>query len=46
MSAANAVIGTGAVWRIGYGVLALLGVYLTVVGWRPAATTGARTRAG
>ena len=36
MSAANAVIGTGAVWRIAYLALAVLGLYLTVVGWRPA----------
>ncbi len=35
MSAANAVLGTGVSWRIGYVALALLGLYLTVVGWRP-----------
>ena len=35
MSAANAVIGAGPVWRIGYIGLALVGIYLTVVGWRP-----------
>lgn len=34
ISAANAVIGTGPVWRIGYALLGLLGLYLTVVGWR------------
>lgn len=37
MSAANAVIGTGALWRIAYLGLALIGLYLTVVGWRPVA---------
>ena len=36
MSAANAVIGTGPVWRIAYGLLVVLGLYLTVVGWRSA----------
>ena len=35
MSAANAVIGTGAMWRIAYLALAVLGLYLTVAGWRP-----------
>ena len=34
-SAANAVIGTGSVWRIGYVGFALVGLYLTWVGWRP-----------
>lgn len=43
MSAANAVIGTGAIWRVTYAILALLGLYLTVVGWRPA---GAEVRSG
>lgn len=36
MTAANAVIGTGMVWRIGYIGLALVGIYLTFVGWGPA----------
>ncbi len=36
MAAANAVIGAGLVWRIGYTGLALAGLYLTWVGWRPA----------
>lgn len=36
MAAANAVIGAGLVWRIGYAALALVGLYLTWVGWRPA----------
>lgn len=45
MSAANAVIGTGTVWRVGYAALALLGLYLTVVGWRPAAQPS-RSRVG
>lgn len=36
MSAANAVIGSGAIWRVGYLALALIGLYLTVCGWRPA----------
>ena len=35
ISAANAVIGTGAVWRIGYVGVACLGLYLTWAGWRP-----------
>lgn len=35
MSAADAVIGSGMIWRIGYVALALVGLYLTVVGWRP-----------
>jgi len=35
MTAANAVIGTNAVWRIGYLLLALVGLYLSYVGWRP-----------
>lgn len=35
MTAANAVIGTNAVWRIGYVLLALVGLYLSYVGWRP-----------
>lgn len=39
MSAANAVIGTGAVWRITYLVLALVGLYLTVIGWRPVSSS-------
>ncbi|MFM9033697.1 MAG: hypothetical protein ACKOQ4_05335 [Mycobacterium sp.] len=43
MSAANAVIGTGAIWRVAYAILALLGLYLTVVGWRPG---GAEVRSG
>lgn len=34
MSAANAVIGTGAVWRVTYAILTLIGIYLTAVGWR------------
>lgn len=33
MSAANAVIGSGVIWRIGYVGLALVGLYLTAVGW-------------
>lgn len=37
MAAANAVIGVGLVWRIGYIGLALAGLYLTWVGWRPTA---------
>lgn len=45
MSAANAVIGTGAVWRVAYLGLALMGLYLTVVGWRPVAHR-ALSRAG
>lgn len=36
MSTANAVIGSGAAWRIAYLALAALGLYLTIVGWRPA----------
>lgn len=35
VSAANAVIGAGPVWRIGYIGLGLVGIYLTVVGWLP-----------
>ena len=35
LSAANALIGTSAAWRIAYLALAILGLYLTVVGWRP-----------
>ena len=35
ISAANAVIGTGVVWRIGYVGVACLGLYLTWSGWRP-----------
>lgn len=36
MAAANAVIGAGLAWRIGYVGLALVGLYLTAVGWWPA----------
>lgn len=36
MTAANAVIGANLAWRIGYVVLALVGLYLTYVGWSPA----------
>jgi len=36
MTAANAVIGANLAWRIGYVALALIGLYLTYVGWRPA----------
>lgn len=36
MSAANAVIGTGVAWRVGYAILALIGLYLTCIGWSPA----------
>jgi len=49
-SAVDAVIGTGALWRIGYAGLALIGVYLAWVGWRPsdtgdyAAELGARVK--
>ncbi len=35
ISAANAVIGTGAVWRIGYVGVACLGLYLSWAGWWP-----------
>lgn len=35
VSAADAVLGAGPAWRIGFVGLALLGLYLTVVGWRP-----------
>lgn len=35
MAAANAVIGAGLVWRIGYVCMALAGLYLTAVGWWP-----------
>ncbi|MCB1265806.1 MAG: hypothetical protein KDB56_14740 [Mycobacterium sp.] len=34
VSAANAVIGTGVVWQIGYVGVACLGLYLTWAGWR------------
>lgn len=40
ISAANAVIGTGAVWRIGYIGVACLGLYLTWAGWRPHRVNG------
>lgn len=35
VSAADAVIGTGPVWRIGFVGLAAVGLYLSFVGWRP-----------
>lgn len=34
-SAATAMMGSGAVWRIAYVGLAAVGLYLSVVGWRP-----------
>jgi hypothetical protein len=37
MTAADAVIGTNLVWRVGYLLLALVGLYLSYVGWRPVA---------
>lgn len=37
MTAANAVIGANALWRISYVLLALVGLYLSYVGWRPVA---------
>lgn len=44
MSAANAVIGTGLVWRIAYGLLVVMGLYLTAVGWRSGAPRRAPSR--
>jgi hypothetical protein len=38
MSAANAAIGTGALWRAVEICLAVIGLYLTYVGWSPAPT--------
>lgn len=35
MSAADAVIGSGKVWQIGYLAMAVLGLYLSYAGWRP-----------
>ncbi len=43
-SAVDAVIGTGPVWRIGYAGLALIGVYLSWVGWRPSDTVDSGPR--
>jgi hypothetical protein len=36
MSMANSVIGAGALWRTVYICFALIGLYLSYVGWRPA----------
>jgi hypothetical protein len=38
LSAANDAVGAVALWRTGFIVLALLGLYLTYVGWMPAAS--------